>query len=153
MLIPVRYDESQKLGTKGTGPLQAGGSLIPGEFARFEDGFLKRPSLSTITGSPLYLVQKEIKVPEDSDLSLDALSSGDNCIAFEGKAGEFITTEFDRTNITSSTVFDAPLGVTATGTLTTVANANTAGIAKFREFISVSGGGQPKVRFVLVSGI
>jgi hypothetical protein len=154
MLIPVRYNSSQKLGNKDTGPLKAGGTIIPGEFVLFVDGMCRRPSAATITGQQLFLAQKEIRVPEDADTSLDSLSSGDNMIVFEGAFGEFITDQIDRTNITSSTVYNAPLGVSATGVLTTVANAydGVTGNARFREFISVSGGGAPKVRFVLTSG-
>lgn len=152
MLIPVIYDPSQKIGhSTARNRLKADTSITPGEFVRFiNDG---QATNVVTSGCALYLADKEIRVPEDSDATQDALVSGDNMLVYSLRAGtEFITTEFDRANITSATAFDAALGVTATGTLTTMANGldDTREVARFKEYLSHSGSGEsPRVRFVV----
>lgn len=152
-LIPVRYNPSQKRGhmTSGT-RLKANETIIPGTFVKpINDGQMSLHSGTTASGSAAvlcYIAHKEVRVPEDSDASLDTLASGDNMLVFEGPGGEFETTQF-HSGITSSTVHGAQLGVSATGTICPIANAadTTKEIGRFLQYIANSGGNAPKVRF------
>ena len=150
-LIPVRYNPSQKRGHITSGArLKANQTIIPGTFVKpINAGQMSLHSGTTASGANrlLYLAQKETRIPEDSDASLDTLASGDNMLVFE-VGGEFETTQF-HANLSSSSIHGAVLGVSATGTICPIADAadTTLPIGAFGEYIAVSGGGAPRVRF------
>ena len=152
MLIPVVFDETQKVGfaTQST-RVKADTTLTPGELGRFINAGQVTNAL--VSGSPVYFISKETEVPENSDAAEDALVSGDNLLLYTPKAGSFfITDQFDRTNITSATVYHTVLDVTATGTLTSAGNGlHTAlgdtinisrEVARFVEYLTHSGSGE-----------
>lgn len=149
MLIPVVMDPSQKIGhAKQKTRVKADKAITPGELVKMiNDG---QATNAVTSGSALYFAQKEPEVPEDSDSSLDTLSSGDNMLLIAPRPGsQFLTDQFDRSNITSSTAYDTVLDVTSTGTLTTAGNGlhtnlgDTINIsrevARFKEYINHSG--------------
>ena len=152
MLIQNRYNASQKRGHMTAGiRLKANETIIPGTFVKpINAGQMSLHSGTTASGSArqLYLAQKEIRIPEDSDVSLDTLASGDNMLVFEGPGGEFTTSQFG-SSITSATLHGAQLGVSATGTIAAIASSadTTLEVGRFMEFIQPSGGGLPMVRF------